>query len=348
MFSKRCGFWACSAVCLLLIGCNQDAANNKTRVTVTGAGATLPAPLYEKWFTEYGAGTGTRIVYQAVGSSRGVQSILTDTVDFGASDTPLSADQQSQAGDDVLQIPTTLSAVAIVYHMPEVENLKLTGEVLAGIVSGAITTWNDPRIAQLNSGEELPAGKLAFVRRTDGSGTTTLLTEYLSATSPSFKEKYGVGAKIKTAGALEADGNAGATMLISQTRGSLGYVALNYARANKLQTARMFNSTGAYVEPSLDSITAAASLTQKDLTVSLINSRAPGAYPIASFSYLLVHQDAAEPCETRRALSRFIWWTLRDGQSFAPFLHYGALPPLVVKHAEEQLRKLTCQGKALL
>jgi phosphate transport system substrate-binding protein len=343
---RALGWFFAALLLASLPGCQKGEANPRSKVTVKGAGATFPAPLYEKWAIEYGIATGTRILYQAVGSTRGIEAITTDSADFGASDAPMTPDQISQAGGDILQIPTTLSAVAIVYNLRGVPNLKLTGEALSGIASGEITTWNHPKIAQANSEVPLPDAKLRFVRRTDGSGTTTVLTQYLSLMSDEFRTQHGVSPMLKAPGSLEAEGNSGVAELVARTEGSVSYVALNYARANNLQTARLFGANGAFVAPSLDSVTAAASKVPDDLTASIVNSAARNAYPISSFSYLLVHRDG-EDCERRSALRAFLHWVLHDGQAFSPFLHYGALPRSVVQRADLDVSSLRCAGRPL-
>lgn len=327
-----------------LSGCakNPPTAN----VSLTGTGATLPAPLYEKWISEYAQERGVRIVYQAVGSSRGVEVMKTDLSDFGASDAPLTADEMVQAGNDVLHIPTTTTAVSIVYNIPGLSDLQLTGETLADLAAGKITRLSDPRVLQTNSGAKLPDIPLHFVHRADGSGTTKVFTQYLSLVSLTWKQTIGVRSKVLVPGLALRDGNSGVAEMVRTTPGAISYVPLNHARAFGLSVAKIWNGANAYVGPSLDSVTAATGPVSGNATASLLNSSAPGAYPISSFSYILVHEDG-EDCAKRHALAQFLKWTAREGQAYAPFLHYAPLSPQAEGLALALVGKLRCQGKLL-
>jgi phosphate transport system substrate-binding protein len=333
-----------------VVGCQKGPSADEPAVNLTGLGATFPAPLYQRWITEYARATNTRIAYQALGSGAGIEAIMSGSVDFAGSDAPMTDDQLSQVGD-IQHIPSTVGAVTLAYNLSGVDDLRLHREALAGILSGRITRWNDPKIASLNPGASLPDAPIKLVYRADGSGTTKILTDYVSRGDASWKDTIGVGTNVKFPVGLGAKGNQGAAEAISRLSGAFGYVELNFARANSLRVAQLFNRAGRYVEPTLDSTTAAAASAAAklpgDLRISLLDSEAPDAYPIASFSYLLVAKDGPEVVK-RRALAKFLLWVLSDGQRFAPFLHYSPLPDAVVKRAQTSVRALTGNGQGLL
>ena len=320
-------------------------------VTLTGAGATFPYPLYSKWFDVYQQQTGVRINYQSIGSGGGIQQVTQRTVDFGASDAPMTDEQLAAASGTILHLPTVLGAVVVTYNLPGAEaGLKLTPETVAGVFLGEITKWSDPRIAQANPDVKLPDTAIAVVYRSDGSGTTNIFTDYLSAVSPSWKQRVGKGTSVNWPVGLGAKGNEGVTGQVKQSPGGIGYVELAYAVQNKLPYASVQNQAGQFVEPKLESITAAAagaaSKIPDDLRVSIVNPPGDQSYPIAGFTYLLVYQEQADGARGK-ALVDFIWWATHEGEAYARDLLYAPLPPEVVQKAESRLSAISFQGKSL-
>jgi phosphate transport system substrate-binding protein len=297
--------------------------------TLIGAGATFPEPLYKRWFQEYGQKTGVQINYQAIGSGGGIKAITAKSVDFGASDAPMS-DEEMKAAPDVIHIPTVAGAVCVAYNLPGIPaGLKLTGDMIADIFQGKITTWNDPKFAQINPGVKLPATKIATFHRSDGSGTTNAFTTYLSQVSPDWKAKVGAGKSVNWPGGIGGKGNPGVAALIKQNEGGIGYIELNYAINNKIPYAQVRNSAGKFIEPTVESTTAAAAGVQlpPDFRKVITNTTAPDGYPITSFTFLLV-RPGGQP-----ELKAFLKWALTDGQKIAPELYYAPLPPAVQKDA---------------
>jgi phosphate transport system substrate-binding protein len=312
---------------------------------VNGAGATFPYPLYSKWFAEYNKlQPDLRFNYQSIGSGGGIQQVTNGTVDFGASDAPMNAEESARL-PGALHIPTVLGAVVVVYNAP-VAGLKLTPAALADVFLGKITRWNDPAIAQANPGLALPASAITVAHRSDGSGTTYIFTDYLAKVSPGWKEKVGAGKSVKWPVGLGGKGNEGVTGLVKQTPGSIGYVELAYASQNKLRMAALQNRDGAFVTPSLEATSAAAAGVPMpaDFKVSLTDPAGKAAWPIASFTYLLVKKEQDDP-RKGEALVRFLWWAIHDGQKLAAPLDYAPLPPAVVAQVEQAIRSITVQGK---
>lgn len=321
--------------------------------TLTGAGASFPYPIYAKWFDVYAQKTGVRINYQSIGSGGGIRQILEGTVDFGASDAPMTDDQLARAPGKILHIPTVLGAVVVVYNLPELGGaLKLSPETLAAIYLGQVTRWNDPRIAAENPGLKLPDTPIAVVYRSDGSGTTYVFTDYLSAVSPAWKERVGRGTSVNwPVEGLGSKGNEGVTGQVKQTPGAIGYVEVAYAVQNRLPQALLRNRAGNYVEPTLENITAAAAgaapTLPEDLRVSIVDAPGPNSYPISAFTYILVYQEQRDPVKGR-ALAEFLWWALDEGQAYAPNLHYAPLPEAVRAKARALIKTISYQGKPLL
>ena len=312
---------------------------------VNGAGATFPAPLYTKWFAEYHRlHPELAFNYQAIGSGGGIQQITNGTVDFGASDAPLS-DEQIAKIPDVVHIPTVLGAVVVTYNAP-VKSLKLTPEALADIFLGKIAKWNDPALAKLNPGEKLPDAAITVAHRSDGSGTSYGFTDYLSKVSPEWAGKVGKGTSVKWPVGLGGKGNDGVTGLVKQNPGAIGYVELAYANQNKLPLAQLRNKDGHYLLPTLASTSASAAGVEMpaDYRVSITNASGKEAWPIASFTYLLVHRDQAD-AKKGEALVRFLWWATHEGQKDAAPLDYAPLPAKVVHMVEKTIRSLTVKGK---
>ncbi len=312
---------------------------------INGAGATFPAPLYTKWFAEYHRlHPELAFNYQAIGSGGGIQQITNGTVDFGASDAPLS-DEQIAKIPDVVHIPTVLGAVVVTYNAP-VKSLKLTPEALADIFLGKIATWNDPALAKLNPGVKLPDTAITVAHRSDGSGTSYGFTDYLSKVSPEWAAKVGKGTSVKWPVGLGGKGNDGVTGLVKQNPGAIGYVELAYANQNKLPLAQLRNKDGHYLLPTLASTSASAAgvAMPADYRVSITNASGKEAWPIASFTYLLVHRDLAD-AKKGEALVKFLWWATHQGQKDAAPLDYAPLPAKVVHMVEKTIESLTVQGK---
>lgn len=307
---------------------------------INGAGATFPYPLYSKWFSEYTkANKDVEFNYQSIGSGGGVKQVLAQTVDFGASDAPMSDDELKQGKTPIHHIPTILGAVVVAYNVKGLENnIKLDGDVLAGIFLGTITKWNDTAILKLNPKAKLPATDILVVRRSDGSGTTSIFTNFLAEVSSNFKEKVGAGKSVSWPAGVGAKGNEGVTALVSQTDGAIGYIELAYALNNKLSMASVKNKKGEFISPNVDSISKAGSIVKDantDLRISVINADVKGAYPIASFTWILLPENPASPqlVEVRK----FLRWALFEGQKMAGELHYSPLPK---KLADSIIKKL--------
>jgi phosphate transport system substrate-binding protein len=312
---------------------------------VNGAGATFPFPLYSKWFSEYGKLHGDlRFNYQSIGSGGGIQQITNGTVDFGASDAPMTDEELARA-PQVLHLPTVLGAVVVTYHAP-VAGLRLTPDALAGIFLGRIERWDDAALAEVNPGVKLPHSPIVVVHRSDGSGTTSIFTDYLAKVSPAWKAKVGAGKSVRWPAGLGAKGNEGVTGLVKQTPGAVGYVELAYASQNRLAMAELRNHDGVFVRPTIESTSAAAAGIKMpdDFRVSITDASGKDAYPMASFTYLLVPRDQKDAAKGA-ALVRFLAWAVHDGQRFAGPLDYAPLPPAVVEKVSAKLRTLTVQGR---
>ena len=300
---------------------------------LTGAGATFPYPLYSKWFNEYAVKRGVKINYQSIGSGGGIRQLSEQTVDFGATDAPMSDAELAKAkGGPVLHVPTVLGAVVIIYNMPELtQPLKLNGETIAAIYQGQITKWNDARIAALNPGASLPAKDILVVHRSDGSGTSYVFTDYLAAVSPAWAAKPGKGKEVQWPVGLGAKGNEGVAGQVKQTPGAVGYAELAYATQNKLSTASVANAAGEYVAPTIASVTAAAAGASAslpattDYRVSIVNAPGKGVYPISSFTWIIVSEKQTS-AEKGKKLVDFLRWALSDGQAMASPLDYAPLP----------------------
>jgi phosphate transport system substrate-binding protein len=319
-------------LCAVVLLASGSAAG---QVLVNGAGATFPYPIYAKWFDEFHTkNSQAHINYQSIGSGGGIRQLLAGTVDFGASDSPMTNEQISQAPAKVLHFPTVLGAVVATYNLAGVkQELNFTQEALAGIFLGTVTKWNDPILAKVNPGVPFPAADIVVVHRSDGSGTTFVWTDFLAKASPAWKSRVGAGTSVNWPVGLGAKGNEGVSGLVKQTPDSIGYVELVYALQNKMAYGRVRNSAGSFVRPELRSVTAAAAAAAAampdDFRVSITNPSGKDAYPISSFTWLLVPakiQDSAK----RKILTDFLRWMLQDGQKLAEPLGYAPLPKAVV------------------
>lgn len=306
---------------------------------VTGAGATFPYPMYSKWFDEYHkVRADVQINYQSIGSGGGIRQVTEGTVDFGASDGPMTDDQlaafRTKRGGGILHLPTVLGAVVPVYNLPAVTGaLRFTPEALAGIFLGTITKWNDPAITTANPQAKLPATDIVVVHRSDGSGTTFVWTDYLTKVSAAWKAKVGVNTSVNWPVGLGGKGNEGVSGLVRQTPGAIGYVELIYALQSKIAYGSVKNAAGEFVTASIAAVSAAAAgaapKMPADFRVSITNAPGKTAYPIASFTWLLVPEKIDDPAK-KRAITGFLKWMLADGQKMAEALGYAPLPKAVV------------------
>jgi len=321
-------------------------------VSLQGAGATFPNPLYQKWLSEYGKlHSNVRIDYQSIGSGGGIKQLKEQTVDFGASDAPMKDDDLKAAPGEVLHIPTVLGAVVITYNLQGVSQaLRFSPDIIADIFLGKIKKWNDPKIVADNPGVTLPANDITVVHRSDGSGTSAVFTDYLSKVSPEWKEKIGSGTSPSWPTGIGGKGNEGVTGQVKNTPNTIGYVELAYAVQNKLPVAQIKNASGNFVEPSIDAVSAAAAgsaaNTPEDLRVSITNASGAQAYPISSYTYILVYKEQKDAAKGK-ALVDFLWWGIHDGENFAKELQYAPLPDDIVKRAEGKISSITSGGKAL-
>lgn len=311
---------------------------------INGAGATFPYPIYSKWFYEYQKiNPSLKFNYQSIGSGGGIKQITEKTVDFGASDAPMSDYELTLVKEPILHIPTVLGGVVLAYNAPEVgEDLKLTGPIIADIFMGNITKWNDPKIAAVNPGKQLPQAGIVVAHRSDGSGTSYAFTDYLSKVSNGWKAKIGTGKSVSWPVGLGGKGNEGVTGLIKQTPGSIGYVELGYALQNKIPFASVQNKSGAFVVPSIESVSASAAGVQMpaDYRVSITNADGKDSYPVGSFTYLLVYKNQKDAAKGK-ALVDFLKWAIHDGQKMVPGLFYSPLPASVVTRLEQTIKQIT-------
>ncbi|HWE27376.1 MAG TPA: phosphate ABC transporter substrate-binding protein PstS [Polyangia bacterium] len=315
---------------------------------INGAGATFPFPLYSKWFAAYNKlHPELRFNYQSIGSGGGVKQITEKTVDFGASDSPMS-DAELQKAPGVLHVPTVLGAVVVVYNGAPA-GMKLTPELLADIFLGKLTRWNDPKLQALPGQPKLPDAAITVVHRSDGSGTTAVFTDYLAKVSPQWKTQVGAAKAVKWPVGLGGKGNEGVTGSVKSTPGAIGYVELAYANQNQLAMASLKNADGNFVTASIETTSeAAAGVTMPaDFRVSITNARGKNAYPIASFTYVLIYKEQADAAKGK-AIGQFLWWAIHDGQKLAAPLDYAPLPKAVVAKVEHELRGITVAGKSVI
>ena len=312
------------------------------QTTVNGAGATFPNPMYQKWFSEYHkAHPDIQFNYQSIGTGGGIRQVLAQTVDFGASDGPMTDEQLSQAKTKILHIPTVMGAVVPAYNVPGVSGeLKFTPEALAGIFLGKITTWNDPAIAKVNPGVSLPNQSIIVVHRSDGSGTTYIFTDYLSKVSSEWQNGPGKGTSVKWPVGLGGKGNEGVAGMIRQMQGGIGYIELIYAVQNKIDYGSVKNVGGAFVKASLESVTAAAASVKSmpaDFRVSITNAPGKDAYPISSFTWLLIPEKSKEAAKGK-ILADFLTWMVDDGQKMTADLTYAPLPGSVAEKVKGTIK----------
>ena len=301
------------------------------QLLINGAGATFPAPIYLKWFSEYAkVDPDVQFNYQPIGSGGGQKQILSETVDFGASDGPMSDENLAKAPTPIWHIPTVAGAVVITYNLPDNPTLKFDGVTLSGIFLGKITKWNDPAIAAQNPDVKLPDQDILVVHRSDGSGTTYCFTDYLSAVDPYWKAKVGKNTAVQWPVGLGGKGSEGVTGQIKQSPGAIGYVELTYAMQNKLPSALVRNAAGNYVAPGMDSVVAAlaSAVVPDDFRFSMVNASGENSYPISTVTWLLVYQQQKDPTKGKKLVD-FLKWAFTDGQKLAATLDYAPLPESV-------------------
>ena len=318
-------------------------------VKLTGAGSTFDFPLFTKVFDAWGKATGGQVNYQSVGSGAGIEQLTKKTVDFGASDAIMTADQEKATGAPVVHLPVTLGAVAVGYNLPGVKDIKLDPATLSGIYLGTIKSWDDPKIAALNPDLKLPKTAIAPVERSDGSGTTYIFTNYLNAVSPEWKAKVGASTSVKWPVGIGGKGSEGVAGQVSQTPGSIGYFELAYAKQNNIATVVMKNEAGKFVAPSVAGAAAAAAGAAANMPADgkaiIVNAPGDTAYPIAGFSWILSYKDLADATKGKALLNLFTYTTTK-GQQFAEDLFYAPLPPAVQTVDAKIIGSLTLAGKA--
>jgi len=330
---------AAAAACALVTAVAAQATR------INGAGATFPNPIYQKWFSEYTKlHSNVEINYQPIGSGGGIQQVSKQTVFFGATDGPMTADQMNAAPGKLLHFPTVLGAVVPVYNLPGVSaELKFSGPVLADIFLGKITKWNDAAVAKLNPGVTLPATDITVAHRADGSGTTYIWVDYLSKLSAEWKGKVGVANSVNWPVGVGGRGNEGVASLVKQTPGAIGYVELVYALQNKIAYGSVLNAAGESMKASVESVTAAAAEAVKampaDFRVSITNAPGKGVYPVSSFTWLLLYENAKDKTQAK-TMVEFVKWALTDGQKYCADLGYAPLPEAVVKLEMAALAKI--------
>jgi phosphate transport system substrate-binding protein len=332
-------------------GDGSDTTASSSGVDLNGAGATFPYPIYNKWFSDYAAATGIRINYQSIGSGGGIKQFSDGIVDFGATDSPMTDEEMARTKHGaVLHFPTVLGGVVVTYNLPGVTApLKLTGQVIADIYTGTITKWNDARVSALNPGVALPATDIIVVHRSDGSGTTFVFTDFLAASSTTWAATAGGPGRAKEVQwptGLGGKGNEGVAGQVKQTPNSVGYVELAYARQNGLAVAHVRNAAGEFIEPTPASITAAAEGAtaalgaDSDYRITIVNGPGAGAYPISSFTWLLVNAVAPDAAKGRKLVD-FMRWMYSTGQQSAAALDYAPLPPAMAQRLTDRLASIT-------
>ncbi|MGD0351694.1 MAG: phosphate ABC transporter substrate-binding protein PstS [Verrucomicrobiota bacterium] len=324
---------------LLLLGGGLFAAQTNAQMLINGAGATFPYPIYSKWFDEYAkVDPSVRFNYQSIGSGGGQKQIIARTVDFGASDGPMSDDNLAKAPGKILHVPTVAGAVVITYNLPDNPKLKLDSDTLVNIYLGNITKWNDPKIAALNPDVKLPAVDIIVVHRSDGSGTSFIFTDYLSSVNRAWADTVGKGTSVKWPAGIGvgAKGNEGVAGQVKQLPGAIGYVELIYANQNKLPFADLKNAAGNFIAPSIESVTAALATAKipDDFRFSMVNAPGEQAYPISGATWLLVYQHQKDAAKGKKMVE-FLNWALIKGETVAPSLDYAPLPENVQQRVRD-------------
>jgi phosphate transport system substrate-binding protein len=336
-----------------LVAFGAVACGDSGTVALTGAGATFPYPVYSKWFDAYYQSTGNQVNYQSLGSGAGVKQFIEGTVDFGATDGPMTEEELAAVNGAVHHIPTVLGADVVTWNLPSLGDtqLRFDGPTLADIFLGKITRWNHPQIAALNPGVALPDREMMVVHRSDGSGTTYIWTDYLSTISPEWLAKVGRGKSVNWPVGLGGKGNEGVTQQIKQLEGTIGYVELIYAMANDLPYAAIKNKSGNFVVPTLESVSAAAAgidlPPDTDFRVSIVDAAGADAYPVASFTWLLIYPDVADRNKAMAIQAFLSWMTTPEAAGMAADLHYAPLPTSVAELVKARVATLSSGGQPL-
>ncbi len=341
---------------MFITGCGGNGkagGSDSTDNTILGAGATFPNPLYSKMFSEYNKATNLKVNYQSIGSGGGIQQLTSKTVDFGASDAPMNAKQDSAIAVPVVHIPATAGAVVLSYNLPDMKDtLMLSPDVLADIFLGNIKKWNDAKIKAINKDAKLPDMDIQVAHRSDGSGTTNIFTTYLTKVSKGWEEKVGKGSSVNWPVGLGGKGNEGVAGSVKQTPGAIGYVELAYAIQNNMAFAKMQNKAGNFITPSIASVTAAANITiPEDAKVSLTNTDAPDGYPISGLSWIIIYKEQKYNNRTIDKVTKMlklIQWMAHDGQQYSAALNYAPLSSNAVSVGDALLKTVTFDGKPVL
>ncbi len=338
---------------LLVAACGSGGGEGASVTQLTGAGATFPNPIYQSWFDAYNRATGIQVNYQSIGSGGGIRQFTEGTVDFGATDGPMTEEQLAAVGGNVVHVPTVLGAVVLTYNLPALGEyqLVLDAATVAGIYLGKITKWNDPQITALNPGTTMPDMDIVVVHRSDGSGTSYVFTDYLAKVSPEWAAGPGRSTSVSWPTGLGGKGNEGITQQVKQLTGAIGYVEMVYAISNGLPFAQIRNAAGNAVTPTLASVTEAAGSAEfppdTDFRVSITNAPGASAYPIASFTWLLVHRDSPDAGKAAAIRDFLAWMVTPEAQQVAQDLQYAPLPPNVVELVSARLATLTAGGAPL-
>ncbi|MGK7949473.1 MAG: phosphate ABC transporter substrate-binding protein PstS [Xenococcaceae cyanobacterium] len=326
-------------------GSDPAATGDGQSVSLTGAGASFPAPLYQRWFSEYNKqNPNVQVTYQSVGSGAGVEQFTQQTVDFGASDVAMKDEEMTAVDRGVVLLPMTAGSIVLAYNLPGVEDLKLSREVYVDILLEKITQWNDPAIAEINPDVDLPDQEITVVYRSDGSGTTGVFTQHLSAISPEWEQQVGSGKTVEWPNGVGAKGNEGVTAQIQQTEGSIGYIEYGYAKQQNIPTASLENQSGNYVAPSSESASNAlsAATLPENLRAFVTDPEGENSYPIVTYTWILAYENYDDP-EKLEAFKNVINWSLTDGQAYAEELGYIPLPDNVVEKVEAKLDTIQVQ-----
>jgi phosphate transport system substrate-binding protein len=344
------------AVSLIAVSCNNGGGSKTSRsssVTITGAGATFPLPFYNLAFKKYAEASGVGVNYGGIGSGGGIKSLRDKVVDFGATDAFLSDEELVSMSAPVVHVPTCIGGVVLAYNLPGISGLKLTPEVIEGIFLGDINKWNDPKIAAINSDIKLPDMKITVVYRSDGSGTTYIFSDYMTKVGKLWAAKIGTGKSLNFPVGIAAKGNPGVAGTISQSAGAIGYIGYEFAVAQKIPAALIANSSGTFIEASLQSLTAAATTDiPADTRVMLTNSSNPKAYPITSFTWIIMYREQAydnhSKANAEATVKAVKWLTEADAQSVATSVNYAPLPQKAAEQASKVLSEVTFNGTKIL
>jgi phosphate transport system substrate-binding protein len=344
-----------AVVALAAVSCGGggSAAGKQKQVTLSAAGATFPQPFYNLAFKRHNEAGGPLVNYGGIGSGGGIKSLRDQIVDFAATDAYLSDEELAEMPGEVVHIPTCIGAVVIAYNLPGVTDLKLTPELLEGIFLGNIKLWNDPKILTANPGLTIPEMEITVVYRSDGSGTTYIFSDYMSKVSQVWNGQLGTGKALNWPAGIGAKGNPGVAGTISQSEGSIGYIGFEYAFAQKIPMAKVMNSAGSYIEPTLESFTAAAEAEMPaDARVMITNSPNPAAYPISSFTWIIMYKELAYGRHSSEAATAAVetvrWLTGEEAQAIATSVHYAALPQNAALQAAALLKGITYEGAPVL